>query len=102
MPPSPGIEAQSKCSRPRGQDDSICDSVILAQALSTLFAWAIDKDHVAGASPTAGIKQLRTSKSERKLADDEIVDILTCLDVHVDEFGDYGPIIKLLALTGCR
>ena len=29
--------------------------------LSTFYAWAIDKDHVAGANPTADIKHLKAS-----------------------------------------
>jgi len=71
-------------------------------ALSTFFGWAIEAEHCSGNDPTTNIRRLRQDKRKRTLANDELVDILACLDAHADEFGDYGPILKLLMLTGCR
>src|SRR5262249_22564351 len=36
------------------------------------------------------------------LLNDELIDVLTCLDAHADELGDFGAIIMLLLLTGQR
>src|SRR5262249_59683746 len=71
-------------------------------ALSTFFGWAIEAEHCNGSNPTTDIRRLQQSKRTRVLREDEIVDILACLDAHADEFGDFGPIIKLLFLTGQR
>jgi site-specific recombinase XerD len=38
-------------------------------ALSTFFSWAIDREHVAGANPTADIKVLKQTKRERVLSE---------------------------------
>jgi hypothetical protein len=71
-------------------------------ALSTFFGWAIEAEHRNGDNPTAHIRRLQQENRKRRLLDDELIDILACLDAHADELGDYGPIVKLLLLTGCR
>ena len=69
-------------------------------ALGTFFKWAIEAEHCSGDNPTTDIRRLQQNKRKRRLANDEIADIWACLDAHADEFGDFGPIIKLLFLTG--
>jgi integrase len=71
-------------------------------ALSTFFGWAIEAEHYSGDNPTTHIRRLQQNKRKRTLANDELVDILACLDAHAAEFGDFGPIVKLLMLTGQR
>src|SRR5262249_32473395 len=71
-------------------------------ALSTFFAWAIEAEYVSGDNPTLHIRGLQQNKRKRTLTDDEIAEILSCLDAHAVEFDDFGPIIKLLLLTGQR
>jgi len=66
-------------------------------ALSGLYAWAIDKDHHAGANPTADIKPLPGSKRTRVLSETELAMIWQeCGD------DDFGRGAKLLMLTGQR
>jgi integrase len=71
-------------------------------ALSTFFGWAIEAEHRNGDNPTRHIRRLQQEKRKRRLADDELIDLLTCLDAHADELGDFGAIIMLLLLTGQR
>jgi len=66
-------------------------------ALSTFYAWAIDRDYVAGANPTRDIKQLKASKRTRVLDEAELVRIWLAAG---DD--DFGTIVKLLILTGQR
>lgn len=66
-------------------------------ALSGFFAWAIELRHVDH-NPTNDLKAQSLSKSrERTLTEDEIAWIWRACD---DD--DYGRIVRLLMLTGCR
>jgi site-specific recombinase XerD len=44
-------------------------------ALSSFYAWAIDKEHHTGANPTADIKPLKESKHSRVLSETELAEI---------------------------
>jgi Arm DNA-binding domain len=44
-------------------------------ALSTFYAWAIDRGHLMGANPTSDIKPLKESKRTRVLSEAELVEI---------------------------
>jgi hypothetical protein len=65
-------------------------------ALSVFFVWAIHHEHIA-ASPTLDIKDKSKSRRKRKPSEAELVQIWqACGD------DTYGPIVKLLILTGQR
>jgi hypothetical protein len=64
-------------------------------ALATFYSWAIDRDYVTGANPTADIKQLKANKRTRVLSEPEQADIWQSAS---DD--DFGRIVKLLMLTG--
>jgi len=70
-------------------------------ALSVFFRWAIDKDHYKGAiNPTRDIPPLPENKRGRVLCiEAELPVILQAADAIG---GDFGAIVWLLALTGCR
>src|SRR5262249_42955864 len=65
--------------------------------LSAFYVWAMEQGLV-GANPVIGTTKLKNGKpSDRVLNDNELVAIWNaCGD------DDYGKIIKLLMLTGCR
>jgi integrase len=66
-------------------------------ALSTFFAWAIGK-HVE-VNPTINIKDRASGDSrERVLSETEIVTVWNA----AGNAGDFGRIVRLLLLTGCR
>ena len=66
-------------------------------ALSTFFMWAIDRSYVEN-NPTMHIKERAPSGSrERVLSEDELVAVWKAC-----EDDDFGKIVKLLILTGCR
>lgn len=68
-------------------------------ALSTLFAWAIDRGIVNG-TPVLHIKRRAGSVSrERTLSPAELREVWRAADARGD---DYGRIVKLLILTGQR
>ena len=68
-------------------------------ALSTLFAWAIDRGYVQG-TPVLHIKRRAGSVSrERALSETELVEVWRAAATRDD---DYGRIIQLLILTGQR
>jgi integrase len=60
-------------------------------ALSSFYAWAIDKEHHTGANPTADIKPLKETGRKRVLSKTELVQIWPAC-----ENDDHGRIIKLL------
>jgi integrase len=65
-------------------------------AVSTFFQWAI-AEGLCDDNPTRGTVKRRERKRERVLSDQELADIwLNSPD------GEYGTILKLLMLTGCR
>jgi integrase len=68
-------------------------------AVRAFFNWCVGRDLIA-ASPCAGLKKPGGSESRgRKLSDQEV----GWLWQACDEIGHpFGPIIKLLLLTGCR
>jgi integrase len=66
-------------------------------ALSSFYAWAIDKEHHTGANPTADIKPLKETGRKRVLSETELVQIWPAC-----EDDDHGQIVKLLMLTGQR
>jgi integrase len=65
-------------------------------SLSAFFAWAIEEKDLE-ANPVIGIKRNDEKSRERMLLPAELSAIWNALDD-----GDYGDIIRLLALTGCR
>jgi integrase len=83
------------------RDEIVASGAVTANralaALSSFYAWCIDKGHIAGANPTADIKPLKETKRSRVLSETELVEIWrSCED------DDYGRIVKLLMLTGQR
>jgi integrase len=65
-------------------------------ALSVFFVWAIHQEYV-GANPTLDIKDKSNSRRSRVLSEGELVYVWkACGD------DTYGPIVKLLILTGQR
>ena len=65
-------------------------------ALSNFFAWAMTMG-LAEANPTIGsAKPAENKPRDRVLSDDELVAIWKACE------GEYGKIIKLLVMTGCR
>jgi integrase len=67
-------------------------------AISAVFNWAIAEGKVDCTNPTLGIKLPRPGKRERWLTADE----LRIVWHACENLGDYGRIIRLLILTGCR
>ena len=69
-----------------------------AQAkLSTFYTWAVMEGH-APENPVAKTKKVKEGKArERVLSEDEIRTVWNCC-----KDDDYGRIVKLLLLTGCR
>jgi integrase len=94
---------QVKARRDEIKTESGAPTANLAMAaLSTFYGRAIEAGHRSGDNPTTHIRRLQQDKRKRRLANDEIIDLLACLDAHADELGDYGAIIMLLLLTGQR
>ena len=67
-------------------------------ALSTLFAWAMDRGYSIDANPTLNIKaRAQNASRSRVLTEDELIIVWkTCED------DDFGRIVRLLILTGQR
>jgi integrase len=68
-------------------------------AVRKLFNWAVSRDIIA-ASPCAGVKPLTAERArDRVLSDDELRLVWAAADKLG---GTFGPLVKLLALTGQR
>jgi len=68
-------------------------------AVRKFFNWCIARDIIA-ASPCAGVKPPTAERSrDRVLSDDELTRVLQAADKMG---GTFGPLVKLLALTGQR
>ena len=66
--------------------------------LSTFFAWVIERRYIE-ANPTINIKDRATGESrERVLSEDELVAVWKAAG-HAH---DFGKVVRLLMLTGCR
>ena len=66
--------------------------------ISTIFTWAMSQCLIEGPNPARGIKLPRSNKRKRWLSDEE----LRAVWHGCENLGDYGWIIRLLILTGCR
>ena len=66
-------------------------------ALAGFFKWAIKNGYVTGAKPTRDIDPLRERSRSRVLTEAELVVIWQAC-----EDDDFGKIVRLLMLTGCR
>jgi hypothetical protein len=76
-------------------------------SLNTFFGWAIEAEHCSGNDPTNRIRRLQQNKRKGRLLDDELIDILTCLDAHADAAGSRNdrkgtPRLRLIAVYGRR
>jgi integrase len=62
------------------------------------FRWCMEQD-ILKADPTVGMTRVGNGKSrERVLSDDELVSVLRA----TDSIGAFGPVVRLLVLTGMR
>jgi integrase len=62
------------------------------------FRWCIERD-ILKADPTLGLPRASNGKSrERRLTDSELAKVLAA----TNSIGTFGPVIRLLALTGAR
>jgi integrase len=70
-----------------------------ADSLSAMFAWAIGEGLYDDNNPVIGTnKQPENAPRERTLSDNEVAKLWLALPAD----SDYGRIVKLLLLTGCR
>jgi integrase len=67
-------------------------------ALGQLFAWAADRE-IIGSNPAVRLPRPKIGVRSRALSDDEIPIVWAVADVVGYPF---GPLVKLLLLTGCR
>jgi integrase len=84
--------------------DSISDRGSPVMAVRTqayirrFFRWCIERD-ILKADPTLGLPRASNGKSrERRLTDSELAKVLAA----TNSIGTFGPVIRLLALTGAR
>jgi integrase len=67
-------------------------------AINAIFKWAMSQCLIEGPNPTQGIKLPRPNKRKRWLSEDE----LRAVWHGCENLGDFGRIVRLLILTGCR
>jgi integrase len=89
---APGLERRAE-----GPTEARAQTML--RTLSKLFAWLIQKRRLTQ-NPCAGVHRPETPKSrDRVLSESEIVKFWRAADVERNEF---GALLKLLLLTGCR
>jgi integrase len=79
------------------KENGVPTAIALRGALSTLFSWAMQMGLIEHNPVISSFKPPRPEPRDRVLADSELAAIWRGLN---DD--DYGKIIKLLILTGCR